>query len=222
MTHPTESYREQKREGCAGQAASDSYGTVDVRGAAAPPIARRLHNLIWTLRDRSFRNPPWPDRVDSLLFLCVGNICRSPFAARLTARRLAEAGLTRIRCTSAGTQARPGFRPPSDAVQAAAAYGIDLEHHHPQLFNERLLKGHDVIFVMEPWQLAMLRRRFPAERRRFFLMPRFEVPPAAGAFERLHFVDPLHRGPQAFADVYARIDRAVAPIVEQVAAQFGR
>lgn len=138
----------------------------------------------------------------------------------LTARRLADAGVSGVRCASAGTLANQSNRSPSDAVRAAASYGVSLGDHRPQLLNEQLVRAHDMVFVMEPGQLDTLRRRFPTETHRFFLMPLFDTPPPAmGAFERLHFIDPFNQGPQAFADSYTRIDRAVTQIVSQVVTQ---
>ena len=62
-----------------------------------------------------------------LVFVCLGNICRSPFAAALMRARLA--GRRNLCIGSAGMLPRPGRPTPPFGVQAAAAHGIDLAAH---------------------------------------------------------------------------------------------
>lgn len=179
-------------------------------------VKRLVRDAFWALRDRAYQNPPWPGRVNSMLFVCYGNICRSPFAARLADQRLISAGLTGVRCSSAGFRANQRNTSPLDAVDAAAPYGVRLGDNRPLLLTQQTILAHDVVFVMEPGHLKELRRRWPAQRHRFFLLPRFETPaPEVGAYERTHFEDPFDRGPDAFLESYARISRAIDGVVRQ-------
>lgn len=181
-----------------------------------------MRDLVWTLRGPGVQNPSWPARVDSLLFVCYGNICRSPFAARLAALRFEQAGIRGKRCASAGFRTSQRATSPPDAVTVARRYRVSLEDTRPTLITTPLVLSHDVVFVMEPWQLEQLRRRWPAERRRFFLLPRFDTPdPALGAYDRMHFVDPFARGEAAFVESYARIARAVDRVVALCASSRG-
>ena len=95
-----------------------------VRRLKAPLIAGR-----WWWRGRTIANPPLPAVPRELLFLCQGNICRSPFAAELARRRVAERGLSGVRCVSAGLRASQAPESPPDAVNAAADYTIALAGH---------------------------------------------------------------------------------------------
>ena len=63
-----------------------------------------------------------------VLFVCAGNICRSPFAEGLAQRRAAERGLD-VEFASAGEIALDGDRCPPDAVAVAKEYGVDLSSH---------------------------------------------------------------------------------------------
>lgn len=182
----------------------------------------RLRDLVWALRAPGVRNPPWPARVDSLLFVCYGNICRSPFAARLAALRLEQARVGGVRCTSAGFRTSQRATSPADAVAVARRYQVDLQDNRPTLITDELVRSHDVVFVMEPGHLAQLRRRWPTERGRFFLLPSVDsADPRLGPFERLHFVDPFGRGEAAFVESYARIARAVDRVVTLCAKSRG-
>lgn len=181
-----------------------------LRSAPAVWAKHTLRDGYWAWRDQDFANPEWPATVRSMLFLCYGNICRSPFAAGLASRRLSQLGVSEVRCGSAGFRANQAASPPPDAVEAAAAYQVDLRHHHPTLLLPELILAHDVVFVMEPGQLATLRQRWPAHSARYFLLPRYDsLGEGLGAYQRLHFVDPFNQGPEAFARSYARIASAV-------------
>jgi protein-tyrosine-phosphatase len=63
-----------------------------------------------------------------VLFVCAGNICRSPFAEGLARRLAAERGLD-VEFASAGEIAFDGDRCPADAVAVAKEYGVDLSSH---------------------------------------------------------------------------------------------
>jgi protein-tyrosine-phosphatase len=66
-----------------------------------------------------------------VLFVCAGNICRSPFAEALARRLAAERGLD-VEFASAGEIAFDGDRCPGDAVAAAREHGVDLSAHRAQ------------------------------------------------------------------------------------------
>ena len=63
-----------------------------------------------------------------VLFVCAGNICRSPFAEGLARRLATERGLD-VEFLSAGEIALDGDRCPVDAVAAAREHGVDLSPH---------------------------------------------------------------------------------------------
>jgi protein-tyrosine-phosphatase len=63
-----------------------------------------------------------------VLFVCAGNLCRSPFAEGLARLRADERGLD-VEFASAGEIAYEGSQCPGDAVAAARRYGVDLTTH---------------------------------------------------------------------------------------------
>ena len=95
--------------------------------------------------------------IDSrVLFVCTGNICRSPLAAALWKKRH-----PRLSAASAGFIPRPG-RPAPDNVQAAAcARGASLADHRSRTLDETMLRASDVIVLFEPRNFVELRRAFP-------------------------------------------------------------
>ena len=68
----------------------------------------------------------------NLVFVCTGNICRSPMAEGMFKKLLEEKGESGIDCSSAGLATFDG-RPASDNAQAVALeYGVDISDADPQ------------------------------------------------------------------------------------------
>jgi protein-tyrosine-phosphatase len=69
------------------------------------------------------------DRIKHILFVCTGNICRSPFAEGLLKKLAQKNGLDDIVSDSAGLLALPGNSATSLAQKVAAEYDVDLSRH---------------------------------------------------------------------------------------------
>jgi len=113
-----------------------------------------LWHQMWffTGRYHSYRCVNW-DNVDRLIFVCKGNICRSPFA-EIVAR---SKGLNSISC---GTDA--GFAVPANdaAIAAAMRKGVDLSGHKSRPADSFILNKGDLFVVMEPAQGAFIKARY--------------------------------------------------------------
>ena len=80
-----------------------------------------------------------------VLFVCAGNLCRSPFAEGLARRLATERGLD-IEFESAGEIAYEGSRCPHDALAAATKHGVDLtDHRARRLTPERRAAADEVV-----------------------------------------------------------------------------
>lgn len=86
----------------------------------------------------------WSD-ARSLLFVCLGNICRSPFAERLALSQLPADR----RAASAGHYPDPGRRSPLDAIAVADGFGVDLRPHRSRVLSRALLEEADAVFVCD-------------------------------------------------------------------------
>lgn len=179
-----------------------------LRQPAVARVRRWLRDARWTIARARTRNPPLPPRVRSALFVCLGNICRSPFAAVLARRVAAERGHSSLRFASAGIRTTQAGASPRDACAAAAAYGVSLDDHVPQSLTRELVEQHDMVFVMEWSQRRLLCATYPDLQDRIFLLSLYEAEPV-GAFESLNIVDPFGQRASAFDAAYRRIDRAV-------------
>jgi protein-tyrosine-phosphatase len=83
-----------------------------------------------------------------VLFVCTGNICRSPLAEALF-RQLAEReGLTDVEVGSAGTGAWEGAPASEGAYLVGLEHGLDLSAHRARLVTRDLVKESDIILTM--------------------------------------------------------------------------
>jgi protein-tyrosine phosphatase len=196
-----------------GTGQSQSPLSALIRTVLTHPVAmalkRRLRDARWQRTGALVVNPPLPDHVQQIVFVCLGNICRSPFAAALTAARLRE-GRADVRVISAGLNTTQSNRPPDAAVEAARRYGCSLDGHRTTSVTEKMIAACDMVVAMEVRHIDELAARWPEWRQRYFLLPLFEPPSnELGAFERCNLVDPFGKDAAEFRRCYERIDRAV-------------
>lgn len=85
-----------------------------------------------------------------LLFVCTGNICRSPIAEAITRRLLAERGRPDITVMSAGTAAYEGAPASEGAYLVGLEHGLDLADHHARPLTVDLVAEADLILGMGP------------------------------------------------------------------------
>jgi protein-tyrosine phosphatase len=156
-----------------------------------------------------------PDR--RVLFVCLGNICRSPAAEGVFRHHLSQAGLSdRVLVDSAGTggwhvgkQADPRMR------AAAARRGLELTSRARQL-EPADLSRFDHILTMDDDNLAAV-QELAAQATAAGLNQRAEVEPLM-RYCRLHTVrdvpDPYYGGEQGFEHVLDLLDDACAGLLE--------
>lgn len=98
-------------------------------------------------------------RPVGLLFVCTGNVCRSPLAAAVLGRLLEGAGLSgRWRVGSAGLRGIHAGRPADPrACAAAARRGLDLTGHRARRIRARDFVRNQRIVGMGSWHVARLR-----------------------------------------------------------------
>ena len=87
--------------------------------------------------------------IANILFVCTGNICRSPFAEGLFAKLVSQKGHQDLFAESAGLLALPGNPATSLAQRVAAEYGVSLTDHKAKSVTEELVGWSDLILVME-------------------------------------------------------------------------
>jgi len=109
--------------------------------------------------------------MPSILFVCTANRFRSPLAAALFDKYLQDSGEEGYwQVSSAGTWAIPGEPVISLLEPVADELGLDLSGHRSSTLDERMLRYHDLILVMEPGQKEALLAEYPAQREHVYLL----------------------------------------------------
>ena len=100
-----------------------------------------------------------------ILFVCMGNICRSPSAEGFFVNALRHSALKdQLRTDSAGTHGyHVSHSPDSRAVETAAGFGVDISHLRARKVNPSDFDEFDLIIAMDSSNLADLERIRPAD-----------------------------------------------------------
>jgi len=149
-----------------------------------------------------------------ILFVCLGNICRSPTAeAVVRAMAAREAPELMLEVDSAGTAGYHAGEPPDPRTrQAATRRGYDLAALRARIVEPADFERFDLILAMDRQNLSVLRRRAPEpaqERLRLFL----EFAPNAQVED---VPDPYYGGPNGFEEVLDLIEEAARGLLSHL------
>jgi protein-tyrosine phosphatase len=175
-------------------------------------LGQFLERLFHGHRRRKARRQLAAKHIRSVLFLCHGNVYRSPYAAAALKRALATTPLSAsIRVASAGFIA-PGRRAPEGALSAARTRGIDLSSHLSTLVTAHALAGMDLVAVMSDDQARGIRSRHGPAVTLLMLGDLDPLP-----IQSRTIADPLGCDADVVEQVYSRIDRCVEQLAKLIA-----
>jgi len=188
-----------------------------IRSVLKKLIKGFLRDIYWYVYGRTINNPIWSKKPESIIFICKGNICRSPFAHHLF-QRIGSRIKDNLKIDSAGLKAKKRDKSPGNAVIAATDYGIKLENHKPKSFDQNMFKGATMVIAMETWHFQSLRKRFFESKDKIFLLPLFENNKDAKmrGFYRYNIEDPYGRSLDEFHKCFLRIERCVMALFEEI------
>ncbi len=156
-----------------------------------------------------------PDRAEhpvKVVFVCWGNICRSPMAERVAERRAADAGLDGVVFTSAATS-REEIGAPIDprAQRVLAAHGYRTGGHAAHQITAAEIADADLVVAAEPLHVDRMLRIAP-DADNLVLLSDFD--PAAEPGSGLP--DPWYGGADGFEDTLAAVEAAVPGVLDEV------
>ncbi|MBN3823269.1 low molecular weight phosphotyrosine protein phosphatase [Burkholderia sp. Ac-20384] len=134
--------------------------------------------------------------IAHVLFVCSGNLCRSPMAAGLFACLLPE-----VAVTSAGLDAPVGHPAAPEAVAVLRSHGIDLSGHRAVRLSDAMCRAADLILVMTVAQRREIEARHPFARGKVFLVREFD---------RVDVFDPVGESRERFDACYALLATGLA------------
>jgi protein-tyrosine phosphatase len=147
-----------------------------------------------------------------ILFVCLGNICRSPLVEAVARKRCAEAGLDVVvaSCGTGGWHVGQGADP--RMVRAAGAAGFDLAPHRARQLRAADLDEHDFVLAMDADNLRGIAR---------FVTPRSRAETGlflawAGMTPPHDFPDPYYGELDGFAASVALAEQGVAGLIERL------
>lgn len=149
-----------------------------------------------------------------ILFVCMGNICRSPTAEGVFRHRVQQAGLAgRVEIDSAGTVGYHAGEPPDRrAVKCADARGYDLSALRARQVRRSDFADFDYVMVVDQANLEALRSRCPLEyQSKLRLLMEF-----ARRHSAREVPDPYYSGAKGFEAVLDMIEDAADGLLDEV------
>ncbi|MFN8396521.1 MAG: low molecular weight protein-tyrosine-phosphatase [Bacteroidia bacterium] len=150
-----------------------------------------------------------------ILFVCLGNICRSPMAEGLMLHLVNQAGVNdRFLIESAGTSSyHQGELPDKRMRETARQHGIDLTSRARQ-FRKRDLQEYDHIIAMDRsvlHDIQTMNTYGEAARAQVYLMRDHDPNPGSPDVP-----DPYYGGPDGFEEVYQILHRSNATLLQKL------
>jgi protein-tyrosine phosphatase len=151
-----------------------------------------------------------PANIRNILFVCAGNICRSPMAEWQLKALLRENPIPGMQVGSAGLIALPDNAASFNAVRVARENSISLEEHRARLINTELIDNADLVLVMESHQGHELIANHPQASEKILLLRHFA---RYGSRER-GISDPYGRNLEAYRFCFEDIKECVESLHE--------
>ena len=147
----------------------------------------------------------------NVLFVCTGNICRSPMAQGLFTDLIR--GRRDIEVHSAGIGAIGGQPPSPYGVEVMAELGIDIRHIRSKPLMAEMVRRADFIFVMTYGHLDSMLLLFPSAAEKTFLLREFET--HLPVMER-ELPDPIGQSREVYAECRDQIRAALPRLLDLV------
>jgi protein-tyrosine phosphatase len=168
-------------------------------------LERRVHPL---RHRRAIRSAVRRVPAREVVFVCLGNICRSPYAEVALKRRLARLAVGQTTTVRSAGFLGPGRPAPETASELARRRGLDLSGHRSATLSTPNLRSADLVICMTGRQQRQLR----------WLLGRPDALHLGdldpGPIDRRDIEDPFDREAEVFEAVFDRIDRAVDKLAD--------
>ncbi len=158
-----------------------------------------------------------------ILFVCLGNICRSPLAEGILRKIVQQKGLEQfINIESAGTghwhiDQAPDIR----TQQIAHKYGIDISDHRGQQVSPKMLEKFHYLVAMDEENFHNLRKMFDRQRNssnaKIIMMREFDP---MTSNKTAAVPDPYYGGINGFEEIYQILDRSCQNFVEHLTTEY--
>jgi RpiB/LacA/LacB family sugar-phosphate isomerase len=147
--------------------------------------------------------------MKTILFLCTGNVCRSPMAEGLF--RHAVQGRGEFRVLSAGIGAIDGQPPTPHSVQAMREIGIDISHQRSRALTAELVRSADLILGMTHSHTDTVALLYPSAAEKTFLLREFDE--TLEPYEK-DISDPIGSSYPVYAECRDQIEQGIVTLLK--------
>ena len=146
--------------------------------------------------------------MKTILFVCTGNVCRSPMAEGIF--RHAVKGSGNYRVLSAGVGAVDGQPPSPHAVRALRELGIDISRQRSRMLTAELIQQADYVFGMTHGHVDAITLLFPQAAEKTFLLREFDE--TLDIFEK-DISDPIGGSYDVYLNCRDQIEQGIASML---------
>src|ERR1044071_6040276 len=146
--------------------------------------------------------------MKTILFVCTGNVCRSPMAEGILRHALQNRGSYRV--MSAGLGAMEGQPPSPYAVQAVRELGIDISGQRSRMITPELVQEADYIFGMTHSHIDTVTLLYPFAAEKTFLLREFDE--TLDIFEK-DISDPIGGSFDVYLSCRDQIEQGIASLI---------
>ena len=154
--------------------------------------------------------------MKTILFVCTGNICRSPMAEALFRRAVKDRGDYRVR--SAGVGALNGQPPSLHAVRALQDLGLDMSGQRSRQLTRELVQEADYVFGMTHGHVDAVSMLYPQATEKVFLACEFDE--ATGPFDK-EILDPIGGSYEVYVRCRDQIENAIPSMIKFIEQNSG-
>lgn len=164
-----------------------------------------------------------------VVFVCTGNICRSPMAERLALRLIRQYDVSGFRISSAGTRAVVGSAMHEEAARVLRSLGGDASQFAARQLTAKVASDADLVLTMTRAHRDKVLELAPRQLRRTFTLAEAarlasdfdagtvgdlsEFRPQLAGLDLPDVVDPIGQSAEVFESVGARISELLPPVV---------
>ncbi len=184
-------------------------GIMEICALVHLPVSILQRKLRFQLRNskisRKIRSQQFKRAILSaknILFVCKGNICRSPFAEHYFRTFLPE----EIHTLSCGYIEQNGRESPPEALRTAKKFGVDLSNHRAHQITEEMVRKADLIIIFDETNFRILVKRYRKYKNKIWFLAEIcpDIP--------IYIEDPFRKDNETFAKVYSTITYCIDSI----------
>lgn len=149
--------------------------------------------------------------MKKVLFVCLGNICRSPLGEAIFNSKVKELGYAWV-SDSAGTAAyHIGKNPDPRSIAVVLAHNIPIKHKARQFVKEDI-EAFDYVLAMDQSNFNDMKQTIGGDRENLFLLREFD----SLAMGDLDVPDPYYGGDEGFEEVFQMVSRSVDELINKM------